>query len=173
VAKQPKGPYASVPEKVVDCRPPVEQKRITTSAEALLELYYRLNTFLRATEENAPVEWAAERILGLGRPRAYALLREIDECGDLEAWFRQKALDGMRRGRIRRGRETQSSPIADAFFVALAGGKPEAKSCVLSLAGTTRADLPSEPDDEQNEAVSEVRDYMVHSRLLWRIDADG
>ena len=172
VARQPKGEYQSVPETVVDLRPPVPQKPLTASALALLEFYYRLNAFLMATEQKAPVEWAAERILGVGKTRAYAILREIGADGDLEAWFRQKVLVGMGRGRISRGRQTRPSPLADAFFIALAGGMPEAMSCARCLAGTTRAELQAATGDDDDEAASEVRDYMVHSRLLWRLRAD-
>ena len=172
-ARQPKGEYPSVPETVVDLRPPVPQKPLTASAIALLELYYRLNTFVMATEEKAPVEWAAERILGVRKTRAYAIQREIDAHADLKAWFRQKVLVGMGRGRIGRGRQTRRSPLADAFFIALAGGVPEARSCVRCLAGTSRADLQAAACDDPDEAAAEVRDYMVHSRLLWRLHADG
>jgi len=172
-ARQPKGPYPSVPETVVDLRPPVPQKPLTASALALLELYYRLNAFVMATEEKAPVEWVAERILGVRKARAYAILREIGAHADLEAWFRQKVLVGMGRGRIGRGRQTRPSPLADAFFIALAGGESQARSCVRCLAGTARADLQAAARDDHDEAASEVRDYMVHSRLLWRLRTDG
>ena len=155
----------------MDLRPPVPQKPLTASAIALLELYYRLNVFVMATEERAPVEWVAEH-LGRAKARAYAILREIDAHADLEAWFRQKVLSGMERGRIGRGRETRPSPLADAFFVAMAGGVPEAMSCVRCLAGNARADLQAAADDDHDEAASEVRDYMVHSRLLWRLSAE-
>ena len=82
-ARQPKGEYPSVPDTVVDRRPPVAQKPLTASALALLELYYRLNAFVMATEEKAPVEWGAERILGVRKARAYAILREITN-GDFD-----------------------------------------------------------------------------------------
>jgi hypothetical protein len=174
-ARQPKGPYPSVPETVVDPRPPVPEKPLTASALALLELYYRLNTFLTAIEEKAPIEWVAKRILGVRKRRAYAILREIDEHADLEAWFRQKVLVSMGRGRIGRGRQTQRSQLADAFFIALAGGVSEARSCARCLAGTSRADLQAaaRDDPDEDEAAAEVRDYLVHSRYLWRLDADG
>jgi len=172
-ARQPKGEYPSVPETVVDLRPPVPQKPLTACALALLELYYRLNAFVMATEEKAPVEWVAERILGVRKARAYAILREIGAHADLEAWFRQKVLVGMGRGRIGRGRQTRPSPLADAFFIALAGGESQARSCVRCLAGTARADLQAAARDDHDEAAAEVRDYMVHSRLLWRLRTDG
>ena len=38
-ARQSKGEYPSVPDTVVDPRPPVPQKPLTASAVALLELY--------------------------------------------------------------------------------------------------------------------------------------
>lgn len=173
VARQPKGEYLSVPETVVDHRPPVSQKPLTASALTLLGLYYKLNAFVMATEEKAPVEWVAERILGVGRARAYGILHEISVHGDLEAWFCHKALAGMQRGRIGRGRQTEPSPLADAFFIALAGGVSEARSCARCLAGAARADLQEAACDDDDEATSEVRDYMVHSGLLWRLRADG
>ena len=38
VARQPKGEYPSVPEMVVDHRPPVSQKPLTAAARPLIEL---------------------------------------------------------------------------------------------------------------------------------------
>ena len=168
-ARQSKGEYQSVPDTVVDPRPPVPQKPLAASAVALLELYYKLNAFVTATEEKAPVEWAAERILGVRKARAYAILREIGAHSDLEAWLRHRVLVGMESGRIGRGRETRPCALADAFFIALAGGESEARSCARCLAGATRADLLAATRDDHDEAVSEVRDYLVYSGLLWRL----
>jgi hypothetical protein len=173
VARQPKGEYASVPETVVDHRPPVCQQPLTGHALRLLELYYKLSVFVTATEEKAPVEWAGERILGLRKRRAYAILREIGACADLEGWLRQRVLAGMESGRIGRGRQTRPSPLADAFFIALAGGVSEAKSCARCLAGAARVDLQAAARDDHDEAASEVLDYMVHSGLLWRLRREG
>jgi hypothetical protein len=170
-ARQRKGERPTVPETVVDHRPPVSQKPLTASALALLELYYKLNVFVMATEEKAPVEWVAERILGVRKVRAYAILHEISVHGDLEAWFRHKVLAGMERGRIGRGRQTRPSPLADAFFIALAGGQSQARSCARCLAGAARADLQAAARDDDDD--DEVRDYMVHSGLLWRLRAGG
>jgi hypothetical protein len=126
-----------------------------------------------AIEEKAPVDWAGKRILGVRRARAYAILEEIGAHADLEDWLQQKALAGMNRGRIGRGRETSASALADAFFIALAGGEPEARSCANCLAGATRADLQAAARDDHDEAASEVRDYMVYSGLLWRLRQNG
>jgi hypothetical protein len=169
MARQPKGDYASVPDTVVDHRPPVCQKSLTAHALLLLELYYKLNAFVTATEEKAPVEWAGQRILGLRKQRAYAILREISACADLEDWLRRKVLAGMRSGRIGRGRQTRPSPLADAFFIALAGGVSEAKGCARCLAGAARVDMQEAVRVDHDEAASEVLDYMVHSGLLWRL----
>ena len=169
MARQPKGEYASVPDTVVDHRPPVCQQPLTASALRLLELYHKLNVFVMATEEIAPVEWAAERILGLRKRRAYAILREIGAHADLEGWLRQRVLAGMESGRIGRGRQTRRSPLADGFFIALAGGVSEAKSCARCLADAARAAMPAAVPDDHDEAASEVLDYMVHSGLLWRL----
>ncbi len=172
-ARQSKGEYQSVPDTVVDPRTPVAQKPLTTSAVALLELYYKLSAFVMATEEKAPVEWAAECILGVRKARAYAILREIGAQRDLEGWLRQKVLMGMESGQIGRGRATQPSALADAFFIALAGGESKARSCAQCLAGATRADLRAAASEDYDEAVSEVRDYMVYSGLLWRLHPPG
>ena len=132
-ARQPKGAYESAPETVVDRRPPVPQKPVTATALKLLELYYRMNAVLMATEERVPIEWIGERILGVRKARAYAIQREVAEHADLEAWFRQKVLDAMRRGRIGGGRQTKPSRLADAFFIALAGGQAEARKCAIRV----------------------------------------
>ena len=172
-ARQPKGEYQSVPDTVVDPRPPFSQKALTASASALPELYFKLRSFVMTVEEKAPVEWAAERFLGVRKARAYAILREIAAHADPEAWLRQKVLVGMGSGRIGRGRETRPSALADAFFIALAGGESEARSCARCLAGAARADLQAAARDDHDEAASEVRDYMVHSGLLWRLRPHG
>jgi hypothetical protein len=117
-----------------------------------------------ATEEEAPVEWAAERILGVRKARAYAILHEIGAHADLEAWLRDKVLAGMGSGRIGRGRRTRPC--------ALTGGESEARSCARCLAGATRADLRATARDDHDEAASEVRNYLVYSGLLWRIRPD-
>jgi hypothetical protein len=170
-ARQPRGAYQSTPNSVVDRRPPVCQKPLTPAALDLLELYFRLNAFVMAIEENAPVEWAAASLLGVRKARAYAIQREIDAHANLEAWFGQKVLDGMSRGRIGRGRETQPSRLADAFFIALAGGVSEARKCGRSLSGNGQAELPVAGGPDCDAVTSEVRDYLVYSGLLWRLCA--
>src|SRR5260370_26872142 len=165
VARQPKGEYLSVPETVVDHRPPVSQKPLTASARALLEYYYKLNAFVMATEEKAPFEWVAERILGVRKRRAYLILREIEAHADLEDWLREKVLAGMGSGRIGRGRQTEPSPLADAFFIALAGGGAEARSCARCLAGAARADLQAAAPHDDDDADAEGRRYQVHRGL--------
>jgi hypothetical protein len=74
-------------------------------------------------------------------------LREIGEHEYLDDWLRVKVLAGMAAGRIGRGRETRLS----------------------LLGGATRAELPPAACHEDDEAESEVRDYMVYSGLLWRL----
>jgi len=169
IARQPKGPYLTMPDLIVDRRPRYPRKPLTTASRKLLEAYYRLNVFVLALEEMAPHEWAGERILGLRRNRMYKIQHEIAEYADLEAWFRRKALEGMTRGRIHRGRVTQPSMMANAFFIALAGGVPQARALAHQVAGNSRADLVYAADDDRKAADSEVRDFIVHSRLLWRI----
>ena len=157
----------------MDHRPPVAQKPITASALALLEFYYRLKVFVIATEEKAPIEWAAKCILGVRKRGPTQSCARSTRHADLKAWLCHKVLMGMGSGRIGRGRETQPCALADAFFIALAGGESEARSCAQCLAGATRADLQAADSDDHDEAASEVRDYMVYSGLLWRLHPDG
>ena len=89
---------------------------------------YKLSAFVMATEEKAPVEWAAERIVGVRKARAYAILREIGAHSDLEAWLCQKVLVGMESGRIGRGRETRPwrSPMPSSSRSPVVRPKPGA-----------------------------------------------
>jgi hypothetical protein len=160
-----------VPDSVVDGRRQVPQKPLTRAARGLLEFYFRLNAFIMAIEESAPIDWAGARILGLRKTQAYAIQQEIAAQGDLEAWFRHKVLEGMSHGRIGRGRQTRSSRLADVFFIALAGGEAEARHCALCLAGNTQADLQEAAGVDPDPCAAEVRDYMVYSGLLWRLRA--
>jgi hypothetical protein len=169
--RQPKGPYESVPELVVGRRPPVPQKPVTATALKLLELYYRMNAVVMATEERVPIEWIAERILGVRKARAYAIHREIAGHGDLEAWFGRKVLDAIRRGQIGGGRSTRPSRMADAFFIALAGGEAEPRNWPQRVAQHGLGELKAGYTD-RDAADFEVRDYLVHSRLLWRLVED-
>jgi hypothetical protein len=170
-ARQPRGPYLTLPDLIVDTRPRVRRRPLSGTARKLLELYYRQNAFIMALEELAPIEWAGEALLGFRRGRAYQVQREVAEHGDLEGWFRHKVLTGMKRGRIHRGRATDPSRTADAFFIALAGGVPETKSLAYRLSGNVQTDVLQADSNERDAAEAEVRDYMVHSRLLWRLFA--
>ena len=66
MARQPKGEYASVPDTVVDHRPPVCQKPLTASAPPA-RVYYKLNVFVMATRRprrvGASESWARKRRL--------------------------------------------------------------------------------------------------------------
>jgi hypothetical protein len=138
----------------------------------LLAFYYRLDTFLLAIEEHAPVEWAGLQFLNVRKARAYEIKREIDAQGGLECWFQQKALEGISTDRICRGRETLPSQLADAFVITLADGKAGALSCARCLAGNAKVELQDADREDPHLLVGEVRDYLIHSRLLWRLAAN-
>jgi hypothetical protein len=169
VAKQTQGPHEAVLEKFIDRRPAVPQKPTTATALKLLELYYRMNAVVMATEERVPVEWIAARILGVRKARAYAIQREIAAHADLECWFRHKVLDAMRRGRIGGGRQTLPSRLANAFFITLAGGEAEAWECARLLLDGELTEQEVAGDDRK-AVDAEVREYLIHSGLLRRLD---
>ena len=75
LARQPKGPYDSIPDKIVDPRPPVPQKPISDTATDLLDLYYRMSAVVMAIDDRVPIDWVAARILGVGRTRRVSLTR--------------------------------------------------------------------------------------------------
>jgi hypothetical protein len=75
-------------------------------------------------------------------------------------------------GRIGWDQTTRATRLADAFFIALAGGEPEARRCARSLAGHACVDLQEAARDDRDEATCEVRDYLIHSGPRWRLCTD-
>jgi hypothetical protein len=128
-----------------------------------------MNAAVMATEDRVPVEWVAERILGVGRTRAFELLSEIAKYPAPGDWFRQKVLDAMVRRRIGRGRQTRRSALADAFFIALAGGEVEARICAVTLIRRSHDEWNAAKSTDREIIDREVCDYLVQSRLLWRL----
>ena len=91
----------------------------TESARRMAFAWYiesKLNVFVMATEEKAPVEWAAERILGLRK-------RRLRDPARRSARMRPRGLappEGARRHGERPDRPRSpnpASPLADAFFI--------------------------------------------------------
>jgi hypothetical protein len=131
----------------------------------LLEEYLKRRIFWEATESRVPVEWAGNRLLGVKKVRAYEIIKELEECDGPCYWFRETVLQQMRKGKLPRGRETQKSKMADAFFLALAGDdfdylKPE-------LGCNPKVDL-EELRRNHEEIDREILDYVVYSQLVWR-----
>src|SRR5207302_1736061 len=106
-SKVPKESYLKSPALVRDSRPPVPQRRLTKQAEKLLAEYYRRVSFWEACHDAVPIEWAGQQLLGVKKVRAYEILREMQARGGPEGWFQAQALEGMRQGKIGRGRATK------------------------------------------------------------------
>jgi hypothetical protein len=153
---------------VIDHRPEIRQKPLTRAAIKLLEAYMARETFWWAIHAMLfPVEWSGRTYLRVGKTRAFEVLRELEEFDSPHAWFRGRALLGMSEGEIGRGRETQGSPLADSFFVALAGGQSEIGTLRCQVSSQRSVDV-REIHRGQSEIEREITDYAVYSRLIWR-----
>jgi hypothetical protein len=175
-----KGFLSNAPQGIPEIRPPrvirdygpeVKRKALSVTAENLLiELSRRLAFAIACKYYRAPVGWAGDKILGVGQARAYEIRREQDtpDGANPLAWFRKAVLDGMRRGKIARGRDTAQSDLADAFFTALGGGIPGIKDIRHKYMRQSSARL-DEVNKELKEHEVEVSDYLVHSFLIYRV----
>jgi hypothetical protein len=161
----PSKDFVMLPKIVTDNRPFPQQRPLSHEAETLLHQYYLRAMFATALEHGTTVEWAGTWILAVGKTRAYQVRDEVNS--DPLAWFQEKAIEGMRSGQIGRGRETQSSREANAFFVALAGGKEGLDQIKGRIGFRRQLDLESALKDMIDEVHREVLDYLVHSNLLW------
>jgi hypothetical protein len=165
-SKYPKGSYLTPPRLVEDRRPCLEERPLTKAAEKLLAEYYKRLSFVGACEDGASVEWAGRHLLGVKKVRAYEIRTEIEECGGVWGWFHASVLQMMDDGRIGRGRGTKKSRVADAFFVALAGGEPGLTYLRAQCGCADKMEL-ERIAEQQGGAQGEALDYLVHSHLLW------
>jgi hypothetical protein len=168
VRELPKGDFVDPGIRVIDERPPIKQRQLSSMAEDLLEQYQRRVAFWWAVRAlRTPVEWAGMIHLNVKKRRAYEILEEIGKYGAPQEWFEAKAWEGFQRGEIGPGRGTLTSGLADAFFIALAGGPDQLKELRDSFGARSRINL-RDVLEGWRDLECEVIDYLVHSRLLWR-----
>jgi hypothetical protein len=186
--------YDDPPEVVITDRNPGRNKELSRTAENLMAEFYKRYAFALAIVDNAPVEWAGNIFLNVGKARSYEVRDQLRHDGVYNPWiwFRDEVMKAMRQGKIARGWDTVKSPLADAFFTLLAGGRAEVKQIRLRYArqaeatveGARRADEflaaqngMAQPGSQRNFRLAkslepyqiEVNDYLVHSHLLWRM----
>lgn len=107
---------------IADRRPPITPGPITPAGVRMVEEFLRRSAFLDAIGWGMTVARAGKLFLGdIGRRRAEVIHRETGDTAELLAWFRTRAMDAIRDGRIRPGRATTKSPEADVFFAVLWG----------------------------------------------------
>ena len=100
----------------------VQQERLTSAAEALLEDYIRRKAFWADIKDGVEAERAGRVHLGIKKGRASAIYKELGRSGNALSWFRDQYFREVASGRIRKGCETRKSTAADAFYSMLAGG---------------------------------------------------
>jgi hypothetical protein len=164
----PKGEFVDPGIRVIDERPPIKQRPLSSQAKELLEGYQRRVAFWWAVRTmKTPVEWAGNVHLDVKKRRAYEILDELEKYVSPQEWFEAKAWEAFQRGQIGPGRGTLTSGLADAFFTALAGGPDHLKALRDSFGARSRINL-RDVLEEWHDLECEVIDYLVHSRLLWR-----
>jgi hypothetical protein len=169
-----RGPFTTFNEgmAVHDPRPARDPAPLTDAAYRLYKLYLaRASFWWSITRLQLPAEAAGELYLGVKKSQAFKAQRELQSYADDYviaplAWFRSQVLTGIHDGRIGRGRETDSSPWADSFFLALADGISFVAELRDRIGVRSNIDIREFHPDSRIE--SEVIDYLIYSRLLWR-----
>jgi hypothetical protein len=157
---------------VLDPRPAPRRYPLTAYGVKLFKEYLARRAFWWAiTELKLPVEFAGKQFLDLQKSQACKIHRELQGCGgsDLDpalSWFQRKVEMGMYENRIYHGRETETSPEADSFFIALAGGQRVLNEIRNDIG--VRRDIDIRELRSRLDVDKEVIDYIVHSRMLWR-----
>jgi hypothetical protein len=134
---------------------------LAKGGEDLLAQRYKRFGFMQAIRDGCPIEWAGLEILGVGKSRARDIKKEIEECGDVDNWYRVEALRKMTRRKIGRGREVRQSPLADAFFKRLIDGGESWNSLQARFGDTSVVDAAAEVHRETNPFNKEAVDYMI------------
>jgi hypothetical protein len=100
----------------------IQQERLTSVAESLLEDYLRRRAFWADIKDGVEAERSGRLHLGIKKGRASAVYKELSRSGGALGWFRDRYFREVESGRIQRGCETKKTAAADAFFSMLAGG---------------------------------------------------
>jgi hypothetical protein len=160
-------PRMPLPEVIEDSGAPSGRKALSQTAENPLAEACRRYAFMVACNARVPVEWAGNELLKVGKVRAFEIRRELKAVDDDPAeWFRRRAMEYMKSGKIARGRDTARSPLADAFFCLLVGGSIRKLRIRAGRQTTAKlADLNAGLDEYEVEA----NKYAVHTGLLWRV----
>jgi hypothetical protein len=166
------------PVVINDRRPEAKTFPLTDLAYRLLKEYMKREPFWWAvTGLRFSVEDAGSIYLEAARAKSYKVYNELlsqEEDENLTrpmSWLRSAVTLGIREGRIRRGRETESGPWANAFFLALAGGSGRAANFMGEAdASGPVIDIRQIPCKQQID--KEIRDYLIHSHLWWRLNGE-
>jgi hypothetical protein len=169
-AKLSKGPYIDPTLWCVDDRRPVTVKPISKAAIDLLGKYHRRRAFWQAISHGAPVEFAGKELLRVGKTEAYKTLKEMPHGPHF--WFKEQFVKCLGNRTIDEGRVVERGPIADNFYVELAGGLLYWDSLVSTLGGQHKIIVKDALADKKDPAAREVMSYAMCSRAFqkWKED---
>lgn len=121
----PRAPYIAQHYYYAPWLETLERRPISEAAKDLLGEYLRRQAFWWAVEQfGCPPGFAGAALLGgVSKRRVQQVLAELDEAGGPYRWFVLRAIEGLKSGKIARGRATAFCAIADQFFNCLAGGE--------------------------------------------------
>jgi hypothetical protein len=159
IAKIEKGPYID-PKNPYEYPGETPQFPLTLKAVSLLSQHIRQAWVWRAVKTlYMDLEFAANTLLGVQKPRAKQVLNELDRDGGPHGWLRAKFVEAIKDGSIRPGIETEPSKIADLLFSELAGGWDEVAIIRQRLGPESRVQL--------KEATKGMRQVDSHVALYF------
>ena len=129
--------------------------------------YLRREAFWQLVENlDFPIEYAGMTILGVKKRRAEQVHAELVNATDPWLWFLRNPLAGFKSGKIGRGRETASCPIADLFFTILAGGSESVQDLRVKAFGGRSVFTLEEACEGLTFTQREVIEYTVYNFLF-------
>jgi hypothetical protein len=160
---------------IIDPNPyPPDPRPLTRHAIDLLGDFLLRDPFWRAVEDlHLSVEKAGQVILKVQKSQAAKVYRELEAYEGSHgrpplAWFRARALDGIKGGKIGRGRDTQPSRLADSFFLALGGGPDYARNLKDWIGVRSELDVREIPVEDEIER--QINEYWIYSNNIYKGD---
>jgi hypothetical protein len=146
-----------------DHRRPVPQKPITKGAIKLLAEYQRRRAFMAAIANGAPIDWAGDVFLRVGKSRAHEIHNEMALVGPSPyEWFIQRFIEGLASKTIGEGRATEQSALANCLYIELAGGQAGWNHIRMKSGGRHKIVL-KELRETMDVIDREVNDYGIYS----------
>jgi hypothetical protein len=147
-----------------------KRRPINEAARELLTNYHRRHAFWTATSDVGQhdpmsIELAGDIYLFAKKSTAHNVYRELEAAGGPRSWFVEKAREGIRSGKIARGRATSGCTLADRFFALLVGGKANLDEVDWRVRGGAKVVVIGEKHAGVNEIEAEALEYTFCRHL--------